>query len=279
MSVEGVWKTEDILLNGKRGDEPPKGSPLITFTNSEMIIDDGGNVYRFEYKTDTTVDPWEMDQTIKVEGRTLTTKCIYKRQGDTLTIVSAASPGGPRPKSFSPSQSSDLSVMSLRLLSSAELSGLQKMGEDVEGKAAMLALRNIGARFDMNLNRKVRTVMLSGTKVSDADLKYLASFAELDSVSLVQTSVGNAGMKHLAAVHNLKRLNLSMTEVDDTGLEALTGLSHLELLDLIGTGITDASVNTLSKLTGLKDVDLDLTRVTSQGKERLRKALPGCSVK
>jgi uncharacterized protein (TIGR03067 family) len=278
-SVEGVWRTEAISIGGKRVDEPRKGDPVTTFTNSEMIIDDGGNVYRFKYTIDTTVDPCEMDQTIERDGRAFTTKSIYKREGNMLTIASSRTPGSPRPKSFSPSQTPDLMVTSMHLLSPEELKELRKMGEDADGEAAMAALRKLGARFDMNTNRMVRTVMLSHTSVSEPDLKHLAKFKELDSVSLVETSVGNGGMTNLAALGGLKRLNLSMTAVDDTGLQALVGLAHLEELDLIGTGVTDASVNTLSKLSRLKDVDLSLTRVTSRGKERLRQALPDCSVR
>jgi uncharacterized protein (TIGR03067 family) len=278
-SLEGVWKAEAFSICGTNVDEPAKAAALTTITNSEMIVDDGANVYRIEFTTDTTVDPWEMDETIKRDGRTYTSKCIYKRQGDALTIAGSMIPGGPRPKSFSPDQTPNLIVTSFRLLSTEELTALQKMGEDVAGEAAMVALRKLGARFDMNTNRRVRTVMLSRTKVSDADLKQLANFKELDSVSLAGTSVGNEGMKHLAALGNLKRLNLSMTEVDDTGLQALMGLAHLEVLDLIATGVTDASVNTLSKLTRLKEVDVDLTKVTPDGKKRLREALPDCSVK
>jgi uncharacterized protein (TIGR03067 family) len=276
-SVEGVWRTEAILLGGKRVDEPRKGAPLTTFTNSEMIIDDGANVYRFSYTIDATVDPCEMDQA-EQDGRTFTTKCIYKREGNALTIASSMTPGSPRPTSFSPSQPANLMVTSLRSLSPEELNEVRKMGEDVDGEAAMVALRKLGARFDMNTKRRVRTAMLSRTSVSDVDLKHLASFKELDSISLVETSVGNGGMKNLAALGSLKRLNLSMTEVDDTGLQALAGLSHLEELDLIGTAVTDESVNTLSKLTRLKEVDLSLTKVTSEGKQRLRQALPDCSV-
>jgi len=280
-AIEGVWKTEDISVAGERANGPPKAIAFITFTNSEMIIDDGGNVHRFGYTTDATKNPCEMDQTIRHEGKIFTTKCIYRRDGDTLTIASSINPGDPRPTSFSssPGQTPELSVMSLRLLSDAELRKLPAMGEGDTGKAAMVALRKIGARFDMNTNRLVRTVMLSGTSVSDSDLKLLASFKALDSVSLVKTPVGNDGMKHLAAIDNLRRLNLSMTAVDDAGVQALAGLKHLEVLDLIGTGITDNSVNTLSKLTRLKDVDLSMTKVTPQGKERLSRALPACDVR
>jgi len=139
---------------------------------------------------------------MKRDGRTYTTKSIYKHEGNTLTIASSMTPAGPRPKSFSFSsgQTPDLIVTSLRLLSTEELKAFRKMGEDVDGKAAMEALRKIGARFDMNTNRRVRTVMLSRTRVSDADLKQLASFKDLDSVSLAGASVGNGAMKHLAAL-------------------------------------------------------------------------------
>ena len=136
---------------------------MTTFTKAEMIVDDGGNEYRFEYTTDATTDPWEMDQTTKRGGRTLTTKCIYKRQGDVLTIASSMTPGASRPGSFSPGQTPDVMVTSLRLLSPDELRKVRQMGENDAGKAALAALRKIGARFDMNTNRMVRTVMLSGT--------------------------------------------------------------------------------------------------------------------
>jgi uncharacterized protein (TIGR03067 family) len=274
-----VWKTEAISACGTNVNEPPKGAALTTFTNSEMTIDDGGNVFRFEFTTDTTVDPCEMDTTMKRDGKTYTTKCIYKRKGNTLTMASSMTPDGPRPKSFSASQTPDLIVTSLRLLSTEELKALRKLGEDTDGEAAIVVLRKLGAQFDMNTNRRVRTVMLSRTKVSDADLKQLANFKELDTVSLAGTSIGNDGMKHLAELGNLKRLNLSMTAVGDTGVQALTGLSSLEELYLISTSVTDASVKTLSKLTRLKDVDVDFTKVTPEGKMRLREALPDCTVR
>lgn len=116
-SLEGVWQAEAFSICGTNVTEPAKAAAVTTITNSQMIVDDGANVYRIEFTTDTTVAPCEMDQTIEHDGKAYTSKCIYKREGNTLTIAGSMIPGGPRPKSFSPDQNSNLIVTSFRLLS------------------------------------------------------------------------------------------------------------------------------------------------------------------
>ena len=68
------------------------------------------------------------------------------------------------------------------------------------------------------------------------------------------------------------------TKVTDAGLADLRGLSNLQSLDLKETRVTDAGLVHLKGLSNLQSLDLNGTKVTYAGVERLRRALPKCSI-
>jgi hypothetical protein len=143
---------------------------------------------------------------------------------------------------------------------------------------------------------------LSGSEVTDSELKHLNEFTELTDLSLGCTWVTDNGLGHLDGLSNLRNLNLDSTRVTDDGLEHLkrltnlrrlclygtrvtdTGLLHvkemvnLESLNLGDTGITDAGLEHLKGLTRCRRLALENTNITDDGVSRIRKALLGCSV-
>ena len=150
--------------------------------------------------------------------------------------------------------------------------------------------------------KKVTTINLSRSKVTDADLVYLKEMPHLQSLDLSETHVTDAGLanlegltalesldltyiwltdagvKHLRKLTNLKELNLSRSIVSDVGLEHLKEMKNLKRLDLSYTKVTDAGQVHLSHFAKLESLHLYSTGVTGEGEMRLQQALPECEV-
>lgn len=156
--------------------------------------------------------------------------------------------------------------------------------------------------------KKLKKLRLSRTAVSDAGMNALAKCESLEDIDLSQTKIGDFGLWELRALPRLKRLNLYLTFVSDTGLDSfgerdnrsakkivwlnldkcpitdkgipkLASLTNLEWTHLGGTGITDVGLEELTKFKQLKDVSVTKTETTLQGVEKLRAALPNCTVR
>ena len=76
-----------------------------------------------------------------------------------------------------------------------------------------------------------------------------------------------------------ERLDLSHTNVTDEGLKPFLEFTHLKEISLEHTRITDAGLENLWGLTQLEVLRLgNETYVTEAGIQRLRVALPNCSI-
>jgi internalin A len=62
---------------------------------------------------------------------------------------------------------------------------------------------------------------LSGTQVTDAGLKELASLKKLRTLVLQKTKVTDAGLKELASCKQLRVVDLQKTSVTEAGVEEL----------------------------------------------------------
>ncbi len=113
---------------------------------------------------------------------------------------------------------------------------------------------------DKTKSRPIIRVSLSGTNVTDADLKELSGLKDLQTLDLGRTQVTDAGLKELSGLKNLQTLDLSGTQVTDAGLKELSGLKNLRTLLLQGTKVTQAGLKELSGLTNLQTISV--TKVT-----------------
>lgn len=117
---------------------------------------------------------------------------------------------------------------------------------------------------------EVVRIRFRGTKITDADLRMIADFEELQSLSFEGTpQVTDDGLRHFSGLSKLQWLYLRGTGVTDTGLLHLAGLSELQQLSLGETSITDAGLVHLEGLKKLSWLWLDQTRVTDSGLVRL----------
>lgn len=121
----------------------------------------------------------------------------------------------------------------------------------------------------------VRLVSLANQKVSDADLKKLASFKNLESLLLLNSDVTDEQLKELAGLAHLRELYLGGTQVTDEGLKHLAALKNLRYLGLGSTPVTDAGLKVLAGFPSLQKLDLDgAKKVTAGGLAELHKLRP-----
>jgi hypothetical protein len=149
---------------------------------------------------------------------------------------------------------------------------------------------------------KANLVEIDG--LADESLAFIGKIAGLKELNLGDAQVTNAGLKQIAGLRNLETLDLGWTkDVGDEGLAALAGLPKLRVLGLGGTKVTDAGMAALASFAALEELRLMATavtdqgleslgackrlatvklgrksKVTPQGIEKLKKALPNCSV-
>jgi hypothetical protein len=139
---------------------------------------------------------------------------------------------------------------------------------------AMKALRALGATIEPDnptSDNPVVAINLSGDKVSDDTLTYVARFPKLKKLSLKNTAVTSAGLTKLAGSVSLDKLDLSgCAKIGDEGLTHIAHLAGITDLGLSNTSMTDAGMASVGKLTGLKTLELGYTAVGDAGLAHLK---------
>ncbi|MDB5385802.1 MAG: inlA 2 [Planctomycetaceae bacterium] len=102
------------------------------------------------------------------------------------------------------------------------------------------------SRIDPKTQQEVVSVLLGKSKVTDSDLRVLASIGNLKSLDLASTQITDAGLENVALIVKLSSLDLSHTSVTDAGLRSLSHLEKLARIDLVGTNVTAAGIDVLS---------------------------------
>ena len=106
-----------------------------------------------------------------------------------------------------------------------------------------------------------------------------ASPAEVQALGLnSDKGVTDAGLKELKEFKNLEYLFLSGTGVTDAGLKELKDFKSLHTLDLSSTPVTDAGLRELKDCKELRTLYLRETKVTEGGVKELKAALPRCEM-
>jgi len=111
----------------------------------------------------------------------------------------------------------------------------------------------------------LRSVNLSGTKVTDAGLAHFKDCKGLTSLSLDDTKVTDAGLTHFKDCKGLTWLTLHNSKVTDAGLAHFKGCHGLLGLRLYKTLVTDAGLAHFKDCKGLTLFSLSNTQVTDAG--------------
>jgi hypothetical protein len=84
-----------------------------------------------------------------------------------------------------------------------------------------------------------------GCQVLEPRIRHLLK--KLTSLNLSCTNVTDAGLKHLAPLQNLSTLILTDTRITDKGLSELGALKNLSVLILHSTDVSDGGIRALRK--------------------------------
>jgi hypothetical protein len=121
----------------------------------------------------------------------------------------------------------------------------------------------------------LRSLNLSHSAIDDRQLALLAPLAgRLRKLTLCGTNLTNAGLKELGRFNQLNFLNLNNTTVTDAGLAHLKSLAELRTLHLGLTDVTDAALVTLAQLPNLQMLDVELTAVSERAAATFEKEHP-----
>jgi Leucine rich repeat len=126
---------------------------------------------------------------------------------------------------------------------------------------------------------QLQSLSLADTHVTDVGLKELAALKQLQALSLSGTRISDIGLKELAGLKQIEYLDLTDATISDTGLQYLAGYHKLRVLILCGTAISDAGLDELTLLKKLQHLDLYPTNVSEKKVNKLKKAIPGLSVR
>ena len=113
-------------------------------------------------------------------------------------------------------------------------------------------------------------VDLSGSEMTDADLKELKELKQPKDAEPLYTGVTEEGLKAMKELFVSNALDLSSIELMDAGMQNLKELKQLTSLNLSGTKVTDAGLMNLKELKQLEFLDLEDTEVTGTGLMNLK---------
>lgn len=122
------------------------------------------------------------------------------------------------------------------------------------------------------------TLSLSGRRFAPTALAALAPATKLQKLFLQDTSTNDDSLVHLQGLDQLEMLGLARTQVTDRGLVELVQLRGLKYLSLNGLPISDAGVDSLCRMSTLTELEVVQTDISSEGLQRLRDALPDCTI-
>jgi hypothetical protein len=117
--------------------------------------------------------------------------------------------------------------------------------------------------------KKLKRLVLHGTKVSDTSLEHIAGISTLEALDLGSVMLTDVALERLTVLPNLKALTIGGNELGDAGLQALRQMPGLTYLDLSGRQGTDSNVWAIS----MSDVGLEAVLTLTQ----LRELRFGCT--
>ncbi|MEC8929195.1 MAG: hypothetical protein VX705_08290 [Verrucomicrobiota bacterium] len=109
-------------------------------------------------------------------------------------------------------------------------------------------------------------------------------YEKVTDLYLDDSRISDACLAGLGKLPRLAKLHLGVTGITDKGLQQVTRLRRLTSLNLSGTQTSDAGLKELGRWwrwfwrRRLERLFLFNTRVTKSGVERLRRALPNCTI-
>lgn len=118
----------------------------------------------------------------------------------------------------------------------------------------------------------------AGSPLNNSQLEQIARLESLKFLDVSSTLITDPGLQTLSQCRSLTTIRLRYVSIGDPGLLSLRSLTSLTSLNLDGTNITDSSVPALTQFAKLEKLSLKHTAVSQPAVQRLRNALPECTI-
>jgi beta-lactamase regulating signal transducer with metallopeptidase domain len=116
---------------------------------------------------------------------------------------------------------------------------------------------------------QLTTLYLDNTRITDAGVATLKSLPELTTLGLGHTRTSDAGLLAVRELSKLTHLYIDNTQITDAGVKELKFLKHLTTLGLGHTAIGDPTLKTIRDFWDLRALYLDNTQITDDGMKDL----------
>lgn len=130
-----------------------------------------------------------------------------------------------------------------------------------DDSAAVDALKKAATSMRQHKNGLILEVNFRGAEVTDETMQHLLGLRRVESVLLNETAITDAGLEPIGKLTTLKNLDLRGCSVSNEGMAHLTGLKNLKALRLSGksgaTTVDDEGFTHFSALTSLKVLAAD----------------------
>ena len=126
--------------------------------------------------------------------------------------------------------------------------------------------------FTEEQRAKLTVVVLSGTRVTGACLRYLACLPRLRELYLNGTQISDWDSFDFSG-WALEMVNLDNTGIGDTAIARLLGAPNLSTVRLCNTQATDRGIQLLGTLPSLREYYLDGTPISKHAKCRLENTI------
>ncbi len=149
------------------------------------------------------------------------------------------------------------------------------LAADAQLKKLLVAVKKLNGTVEVEKVGKMDylAVLLSDTKVKDADLEAFKGMTQIRKLYLQNTAITDEGLGNLTGLENLQSLSLNKTKITDDGLKNLAGLTKLHTLSLSNTKVTDKGLEHVNELAELKTFHRKGTKVTEDRIKDLKKTL------
>jgi hypothetical protein len=148
-----------------------------------------------------------------------------------------------------------------------------------ESQAAVDMVRAAEGTVLLSESGQVKTIVLTGSRVADSDLRHLTGTPDLVLLNLDGTQISDEGLAHIRDLPKLKILRLCRTPITDSGLSRLSGLPALESLHIDETRISDEGLRGLGEFRSLNSINALGCPLSSEAETIVRERMPGCRVK
>lgn len=104
---------------------------------------------------------------------------------------------------------------------------------------------------------------------AESAIEALSKNQSLRKLNLTGTSLTDGDLKTISTMHQLKRLNLTANYLRNQGAAIISGMNHLESLNVTGNKISNEGIVSLSSMENLKKLNISRNQFSEMGEKIL----------